>query len=75
MIRSDVNAKILGKPADGKTITVEVVVDGAKHTAWIRQDGSIYPSYLKPYQYMIVGELEKDKDSMLMLMEHVLSRP
>lgn len=75
MIRSDVNVKVLGKPADGKTITIEVAIDGTKHTAWIRQDGSIYPSYLKPYQYKIVGELEKDRDTLRMLMEHILTRP
>lgn len=72
---SNISARVMGQPADRKSITLSVTIDGKEQPAWILQNGKIFPGNLSSYQNEIIDVITKDnREVKRLLTEFCLTR-
>ncbi|MCR6855391.1 hypothetical protein P5G86_02120 [Paenibacillus jamilae] len=72
---SNISARVMGQPADRKSITLSVTIDGKEQPAWILQNGKIFPGNLSSYQNEIIDAITKDnREIKRLLTEFCLTR-
>lgn len=57
---SNISAKMLGIPADKKSITLSVIIDGKPNAAWLQKNGKIFPPNLDTHRAAIIQSLNED---------------